>query len=143
MVWFGTLVLDGCNHHLTIVFVIIVESFFSVICSALLNDYPVTMDYMTPYLVFLSTILYIFVIMNTEANQKTCTAILMIHLAIAYIYPIANRFFPQVKHSQFLELNFRNPNTTAMWLLQAILGAWMALVVLKPIWLTALLWVTL
>lgn len=130
--WFGKLVLaDNVNRHLTLVFVIIAESFVSVICSALLNDYPVTMDYMTSYLVFLSTILFIFVITNTESDRKTCNTILVIHVVIAYIYPIAYRFFPQERRFGMLDLNFSNPNTACMWLLQAVLGAWVAMAVLK------------
>lgn len=130
--WFGKMVLvDGRNHFLAIVFVIVVTSTACVIVSAMLAEEEMSMAYFTDHLVFLSTILFLFVIMNSEPTQRTCRFILGVNVVVAYIYPISYRFFPQGDKFLDLYLNFSNPNLAAMWLLQAVLYATVSVLVLQ------------
>ena len=139
VVWFGKMVLvDGRNRFLAVVFVIVVTSTVCVIVSAMLAEEEMSMAYFTDHLVFLSTILFLFVIMNIDINPKTCYAILGINVVMAYMYPFAYRFLPQETKFQDLYLNFSNPNLTGMWLLQAVLYASVAVLLLKPIWIRVL-----
>jgi hypothetical protein len=103
-----------------------------VVCSALLNSKALTVSYLTEHAVFLSTVFFLFAVLNTAPNAKMGRAVLVFQVFFAYIYWIAYRFFPQRAFFRELHLNFSNPNLAGIWILQSILYAAVAVVALRP-----------
>ena len=130
--WFVKLaVVDGCVRGMTVVFVTAVLTTASVMCSALLHECALTVPYLTEHAVFLSTVFFLFAVLNTAPNAKMGQAILVFQVFFAYVYWIAYRFFPQRASFRELHLNFSNPNLAGIWIFQSILYAAVAAVTLR------------
>ena len=134
LLWFGKMVfVDGRNKHMTVVFLTVVLSTIFVVASGVLNDEDLNMAFLTNHLSFLSTVMFLFVIMNSEPDTRTGKIILIFNVFFAYSYFWAYRFIPRGDAFPMVYLNFTNPNLTGMWILQSVLYALVALVVLKSV----------
>lgn len=122
---------DRAINYLYNTLLITVFSFISILFSAMINYISLSIEYFSEYFIFLSTILFVFIIMNIEVNLKTVEAILIFNIFVAYLYPFAYRYLPQKNEFAYLSLNFSNPNLTAMWILQSVLYATLSVLIIK------------
>jgi len=73
------------------------------------------------YLMFVSTLIYLFIAQKIEVNKKTVDSILFINLLFSIAY-ILFGYVIKVEYSHIgLTLNFINPNLAAMWIFHSIL----------------------
>lgn len=114
---------------------IIVLSMVCLLINSIFFSQQINFDYFKEYIIFQSTIIYLYIILNSKINHMTANFILKFNVLFAFIYPIAYNFFPQKNLFRELCLNFTNPNLAAMWILQSVLYAGLALIILKSkIW---------
>lgn len=122
---------DAARDFLPLTLLIVAVSFLCICYSSIINYSSFNFDYIKEYLIFLSTVFFIFIIVNSDINLKTSNAILIFNIFAAYLYPLAYKFFPQSHKYNDLTLNFSNPNLTAMWILQSVLYAALSVFIIK------------
>ncbi len=125
------LLIDGEDHFLLITLMIAFISFLSVLCSSIINRSTISLDYLNEYFIFLSSLFFMCITANESINKKTAKAILLLNILVAYLYPIAYKYFPQKYDGDLLYLNFTNPNLAAMWILQSVFYAFLAVVIIE------------
>lgn len=123
-------VFDGARHFLIITLLIAGISLLSLSFSSLLNGRLLTVNYLKEYFIFLSTLFFMFIAANKKINTKTAKTALIFNILIAYLYPIAYLFFSQKNTHNLLSLNFSNPNLTAMWIMQSVFYAVLAVILI-------------
>lgn len=121
-VYFGLLIL------------ILFIGFISVIYSNLTSS--LSFEYFKKYLIFCSTVIFLFVINKIEISKRTVKFILIINIILGCFYTYSfyyggGRAYYSEYGSRYLTFNFTSPNLTAMWLLVTILYIFMAIVILK------------
>lgn len=84
------------------------------------------------YFMFCSTIIFMFLMLNIEANKTTAEKVLILNVFISLLYPIGYNFFPQIEMNHLdASLNFSNPNLAGMWILQSLLYLVISFLILK------------
>lgn len=102
-------------------FGIITVSAMSVIINTFSPTAVLNFENLKNYIMFCSTVIFMFIMLNATAYKKTAEIILILNIFIAILYPIGYKFFPQEVQHLNLTLNFSNPNLTGMWILQSLL----------------------
>ena len=137
LIWFVTITFQfketKDSKDLLLVIFVLVLSLISILVSSVVFNAEISFDYLKEYFVFAATILFLFIATVIETNEKTILILLKINLLIGFLYPIADRFFPQNEniYVQNKYLNFSNPNLAGLWLLMSILYATISLFCLK------------
>ncbi len=84
------------------------------------------------YIMFCSTVIFMFLMLNIETDKKTAEKILILNIFISPLYLIGYKFFPQQEtYYVDVSLNFSNPNLTGMWILQSLLYLSLAFLILE------------
>ncbi len=123
---------DGVYSLYGLIFSILWVSLVCVLINSFADHANLTFNNLKNYLMFCSTIIFMFLMLNIRTDRKTADKILIFNIFIAALYPIAYRYFPQHSAHRDLTLNFSNPNLAGMWILQSLLYLVLAILILKP-----------
>lgn len=132
---FKTFFSSYLNNKEWIDFLLLITTIFIAYVAVLYSgsSFAISFEYLRKYLIFCSTVIFLFVVSRAVVNKKTIKFILIINVIIVLIY-LYSYYIGEGRAnygSRYLTLNFSNPNLTAMWLLQTILYIFIAMVFYK------------
>jgi hypothetical protein len=107
-----------------------VLALLNVLISWGMNSVALTFDSLKCYFIFCSTILYIYLTVELEIDEKLSRMIVILGVIISALFPISAMLMDYTKHP-YLTMNFSNPNLTGMYLAEAIFYALIGFAYLK------------
>lgn len=121
------------DHLYKIVFRILVVSFICVLINSFGEKGMLTFNKLKNLIIFYSTIIFMFMMINIKTDNKLGRAILVMNLFFAAFYPLV--YYIGMAggndHAVGISLNFSNPNLAGMWILQSILYLCIGLLTFK------------
>lgn len=111
-----------------------VSALLCVCINAFVKGAVVSFSYFREALIFICTILYLYLVSDTAVGQSTINLVLKGNVLISLLYPIAYFFFSYEDLPIGLSLNFSNPNLAALWLLLSIFYCVLAFMYLQSAW---------
>ena len=105
-------------------FLIIAMSFITTLAGA---PSFMTFSYYKKYLIFISTLILIFICISIPVDKKKVDFIFAINLIMGFLYIAAYLFLPKTYFAGGLTFQFSNPNETAIWILNTWLFCFLAI----------------
>lgn len=103
---------------------IVLFSGFAIVLNLSSNQKEISLENLRQWIIFISTICFFSIAEDMTVGKKTANVILGFNIIISFIYIFAKVFYPQPYSefsSNFLTLNFDNPNLTGMFVFISIL----------------------
>lgn len=113
------------DQVLIMLFIIIILAFTNVITNMWLNDGGLSFEYMKKYIMFITTLVFMYVISVIPATMRTFRFVTMTSIMIGLLFVVAY-FGLGIRTkvgitTQHLTMNFSNPNLLGMWLLLVVM----------------------
>lgn len=119
------------NNLFVLMVLIVIIAFLSILINGVSAN--LSFEYFKKYLIFCSTIIYLFLISIIKINNKTVEFILYTNIALGLLYSSCYYLFGIRGYlsNRYLTFNFSNPNLVAMWILQTVIYLLLSVLILK------------
>lgn len=118
----------SASKDLMLLFIISILAFVAVISVS----YGLSFNYFKKYMMFCSTLIFMFIVSIVQVNQKLVKFILKTNFILFMAYYMFYTFGNAPYYGGGLTLNYTNPNLLSLWLAHTILYAAISILFFKP-----------